>query len=126
MAYDLNAGTIRWKAPLGEDPVAANEGGRDTGILRGGERRSIVVTSTGLLFVNTKDSKIRAYDADNGKVLWSAALPAGTEGIPAMYEVRGRQYLVVPAASPQATGRQAYGSSNQISGRAYVAFALPR
>lgn len=85
------------------------------------------MTSTGLLFVNTKDGKIRAFDADNGKVLWSAPLPAGTEGLPAMYEVHGWQYLVVPAAAPQASGRQQYGAPGAgIAGRAYVTFALPK
>jgi quinoprotein glucose dehydrogenase len=127
VAYDLNQGTIRWKVPLGQDPEAEKQGAKDTGILRGGERRGIVVTSTGLLFVNTKDGKIRAYDADNGKVLWSAPLPAGTEGLPAMYEVHGRQYLVVPSAAPQASGRQQYGAPGaSTAGRAYVTFALPK
>jgi quinoprotein glucose dehydrogenase len=126
VAYDLNEGTIRWKVPLGEDAEAAKQGAKDSGILRGGERRGIVVTSTGLLFVNTKDGKIRAYDADTGKSLWAATLPAGTEGLPAMYEVHGRQYLVVPAAAPQASGRQQYGApGDSAAGRAYVAFALP-
>ena len=127
VAYDLNQGTIRWKVPLGEDPEAEKQGGKDTGILRGGERRGIVVTSTGLLFVNTKDGMIRAYDADTGKVLWCAQLPAGTEGLPAVYEAHGREYLVVPAAAPQASGRQQYGAPGAgTAGRAYVTFALPK
>jgi quinoprotein glucose dehydrogenase len=127
VAYDLNQGAIQWKVPLGRDAEAEKQGGKNTGILRGGERRGIVVTATGLLFVNTKDGMIRAYDADNGKELWCATLPAGTEGLPAMYEVHGRQYLVVPAAAPQASGRQQYGPPGAgTAGRAYVTFALPK
>ncbi len=127
VAYDLNSGTIKWKVPLGEDPMLAAKGVTDTGILRGGERRGIVVTSTGLLFVNCKDSRVRAYDADSGKVLWAAVLPADTEGIPALYEAGGREYLVVPAASPASNGREtSYGSAKGAAGRAYVAFALPQ
>src|SRR5207248_11383517 len=57
------------------------------------------VTSTGLLFVATTDGKVRAHDEETGEVLWTATLPAGSEGMPAMYEVRGRQFLVVPASS---------------------------
>ncbi len=113
--------------PLGKDPEVEKQGAKDTGILRGGERRGIVVTSTGLLFVNSKDGMIRAYDADTGTVLWCAALPAGTEGLPAMYEMHGREYLVVPAAAPQASGRQQYGAKGAGTvGRAYVTFALPK
>jgi quinoprotein glucose dehydrogenase len=126
VAYDLNKGTIAWKVPLGQDAEAAAVGGKDTGVPRGGERRGIIVTSTGLLFVNAKDGKIRAYDADNGSVLWTATLPAGTEGIPAMYKVNGRQYLVVAAASNQSSGRQQFGSATANSGKAYVAFSLPK
>jgi quinoprotein glucose dehydrogenase len=126
VAYDLNKGTIIWRVPLGQDAEAAAAGGKDTGVLRGGERRGIIVTSTGLLFVNAKDGKIRAYDADNGHVLWTATLPAGTEGIPAMYEVNGRQYLVVAAASNQSSGRQQFGAANANAAKAYVAFALPK
>ena len=54
VAYDLNTGTIKWRKPLGEDPQAVALGGKDTGMLQGGERRGIIVTSTGLLFVNAR------------------------------------------------------------------------
>jgi quinoprotein glucose dehydrogenase len=139
VAYDLNEGVIKWKVPLGEDAEAAAQGGKATGVVRGGERRGIVVTSTGLLFVNADDGKVRAYDAENGKVLWTATLPVGTQGIPAMYEVNGREYLVVTAAAPSTSGRgqevhfafeDLIGRVEQptegSSARAYVAFALPR
>jgi quinoprotein glucose dehydrogenase len=131
VAYDLNTGTIKWRKPLGEDPEAMKLGGKDTGMLQGGERRGIVVTSTGLLFVNARDGKLRAYDADNGNILWTFALPAGTQGIPSMYQVKGRQYLTVNATSPLTFGRPAGGGGAGGGGaaqvpRAYMTFALPK
>ncbi len=103
VAYDLNTGTIKWRVPLGEDARAAEEGARDAGVFMA-ERHGIIVTSTGLLFVATTDGKVRAHDEETGKVLWTGTLPAGSEGVPAMYEVDGRQYLVVPASSRINTG----------------------
>ena len=120
VAYDLNQGTIKWKTPLGEDEQAIKEGGRNTGVQRNGERHAIIVTSTGLLFVNARDGKIRAYDADNGKVLWTGTLPANTDGVPAMYQSRGRQFLVVPAASTFSYGKGgAPGADGKTRRRAY-------
>jgi glucose dehydrogenase len=54
------------------------------------------VTGSGLVFVATSsDRKLRAYDEDNGKVIWEHDLPAASEGVPAVYEVGGREYLAV-------------------------------
>jgi quinoprotein glucose dehydrogenase len=129
VAYDLNKGTIKWRVPLGEDARAATEGARNAGVFMA-ERHGIIVTSTGLLFVATTDGKVRAHDEETGRILWTGALPAGSEGVPSMYEVNGRQFLVVPASSrinsggghrlPGDTGEPAVGT------RSYVAFALPR
>ncbi len=124
-AYDLNKGALLWSVPLGEDPVAAKEGAKDTGLIRGANHRSVVVTSTGLLFVNCADGILRAYDADNGKVLWSYKLPTGSGGIPAMYEENGREYLVVPATAPPSAGRGRPSPTSDTSSRAYISFALP-
>jgi quinoprotein glucose dehydrogenase len=133
-AYDLNKGTIQWKIPLGDDPQAATEGAPadTTGLIEGANHRGIIVTSTGLLFVNCADGKLRAFDADNGKVLWSYQLPTGTQGIPAMYEVNGREYLVVGATARQGSGRTSGGgaaptqTAEELAKRAYITFALPQ
>jgi quinoprotein glucose dehydrogenase len=128
VAYDLNKGTIKWRVPLGEDAKAAEEGANNTGVFMA-ERHGIIVTSTGLLFVATTDGKVRAHDEETGKILWTGALPAGSEGIPAMYEVNGRQYLVVPASSTINSGgghrRPGDTSDPAAVTRSYVAFALP-
>jgi len=129
VAYDLNKGTIKWRVPLGEDARAAAEGAKNAGVFMA-ERHGIIVTSTGLLFVATTDGKVRAHDEETGQVLWTGTLPAGSEGIPAMYEVNGRQYLVVPASSRINTGgghqRPGDAAAAPVVGTpSYVAFALP-
>jgi quinoprotein glucose dehydrogenase len=131
-AYDLNTGEIKWQRPLGVDRMAAAAGVTDVGVPRGGQRMGMIVTSTGLLFATAKDGHIRAFDAETGDVLWTGELPRGSEGLPAMYEVDGRQYLVVGATTGLTWGKasreggpwtQADGEPNGPS--AYVAFALP-
>ena len=122
VAYDLNAGTIKWKVPLGQDAVAEAEGARDTGAFMA-EHHGMIVTSTGLIFIAASDGKIRALDEDTGKVLWSATLPAGSEGIPAMYEANGRQYLVVPASSNINSG---VGTQEAVAHRRLCARTCPK
>jgi quinoprotein glucose dehydrogenase len=130
VAYDLNAGVIKWRVPLGEDAMAAREGAKNTGAFDA-QHHGLVVTATGLLFVATTDGKLRAYDTDNGRVLWTATLPAGSQGLPSMYEANGRQFLVVPAASPinAGGGYRRPGTpappAPAVPG-AYIAFALPQ
>jgi len=126
VAYDLNSGTIKWKIPIGIEPELDAKGVKDTGVPQGGERRGLVITSTGLIFLNTRDSHIRAYDAENGKELWSAKLPSGTEGLPTLYQVNGREYLAVPAASAEVGGRGSPIPSGNTAERAYVVFTLPK
>jgi len=65
----------------------------------------------------TRDEKFRAFDARTGAELWSVKLPFGGFAPPATYEVKGRQYVVIPS-----TGG---GKLGNPMGDAYVAFALP-
>ena len=105
-AYDLNTGTIKWQVPIGTDEQAAKQGRKNTGVLRA-QRQGMVVISSGVLFCTGKDGKVYAFDVDNGKELWSYKLPTGTEGIPAMYEMNGKHYLVVCASTPLRFGKDA-------------------
>ena len=91
----------------------------------------MIVTSTGLIFIAASDGNLRALDEETGKVLWTARLPAGAEGIPAMYEAGGRQYLVVSASSSVTPGGGHPGHGNVKPDvrmdlpKGYVVFALP-
>jgi quinoprotein glucose dehydrogenase len=129
VAYDLNTGILKWKVPLGQDAVAEAQGARETGAFMA-EHHGMIVTATGLIFIAASDGKIRALDDETGKVLWTATLPAGSEGIPAMYEAGGRQFLVVPASSNVNAGGGHPGSGIPQPAsphpKGYVAFALPR
>jgi quinoprotein glucose dehydrogenase len=73
-----------------------------------------------LLFQAGGDGTLRVYDSDTGQVLWTASLPAGSRGIPAMYEANGRQFFLV-----NATSSQGGGPARTPVVPAYVAFALP-
>jgi quinoprotein glucose dehydrogenase len=125
-AYDLNEGTIRWQIPLGGVTELIAKGIKDTGSFwpRGG----VVVTAGGLIFSGTiSDATIRAYDKDSGKVLWEQVMPAGPEGIPAVFEVNGREYLAFSARPTlKALGP---GGERQTSDAAqtqgFYVFALP-
>jgi quinoprotein glucose dehydrogenase len=131
VAYDLNVGAIKWRVPLGEDAAAVSQGARNTGTF--GSRSGAAIAAGGLVFVAARDGKLRAYDEDNGAVLWTTTLPASSEGIPALYEVEGCQYLVVSASSSYSSGKRPSGAGAppvpdpRAGGLrpGYVAFALP-
>jgi quinoprotein glucose dehydrogenase len=151
-AYDLNTGEIKWQVPNGDDPATVNatttpapgtpeptggikpcsvqtpctaEGVHETGGT--GQRNGMIVTRTGLLFQLGKDGWARAYDVDTGKVLWKGKTAGQSIGIPAMYESKGRQYVVFmsPAVGGGGGGTGA-APANPIGPYGYIAFALPR
>jgi len=154
-AYDLNTGEIKWQVPDGgvTPPPGSNSnipGDSGAHMPRGGP----LVTAGGLVFVATaSDRTVRAYDRDNGKVVWKTDLPTGSEGVPASYEVNGRQFIVFPVAAGQglfpirfggpgvaapvsgapeaAAAGQARGRGGRAGGPpqppgAYIAYALPQ
>jgi len=123
--YDLNTGTIKWQVGLGDDARLAAQGVSGTGVTQ--MRSSLIVTAGGLIFTPGGDSKLRAYDTDTGKELWESVALAGTiRGGHSMYEIDGRQYILVAASGdtpPAGQWPQTNGGGTLPTG--YVAFALP-
>jgi quinoprotein glucose dehydrogenase len=75
-----------------------------------------VVTAGGLVFIAaTKDSKMRAFNKRNGKLLWETTLPAPGFATPTVYSIGGKQYIVIACGG---------GKLGTKSGDSYIAFAL--
>nr|MBI1228717.1 PQQ-binding-like beta-propeller repeat protein [Cytophagales bacterium] len=94
-AVDLNTGTIKWKVPLGEYEELTKRGIPITGTENYG---GPVVTAGGLLFIAaTSDAKFRAFDKEDGKLLWEYDLPLDGHATPSVYAVDGKQYVAISA-----------------------------
>ena len=115
-AIDLDKGEIRWQIPFGEFPELVAKGMRNTGSENYG---GPVVTAGGLIFIGATnhDRKFHVFDKLTGKLLWETLLPAAGNATPAVYELGGRQYVVIACGG---------GKSGAPSGGKYVAFALPK
>jgi quinoprotein glucose dehydrogenase len=95
-AYDLDKGVMKWQIPYGTVRSLAGKGIKDSGSFwpRGGA----VVTAGGLIIAPIKsDNTLHFYDKDTGKPVYELKLPVSPEGIPAVYEVNGREYIVISA-----------------------------
>jgi len=122
-AYDMNSGNILYQVPNGEVLPLLEKG--ITGVGAQTPRGSPVVTGGGLMFIGTaSDRKFRARDANTGTVLWEYDLDAATEGVPAVYEADGRQFVVIPVGG-QGHFVQGLGLPEPGPNR-YIAFALPK
>jgi quinoprotein glucose dehydrogenase len=125
-AYDLNTGKIKWQTPYGDLPEA---GPSDK--LRGMvyPKSGFVITAGGLILFAGNDSKLYALDKETGKLITTKDLPNGSLGVPAVYEVNGRQFvlLAVSGGNPFPDGgRLAPGGFNPpATSKSYISFALP-
>jgi quinoprotein glucose dehydrogenase len=125
VAYDLNEGTIKWRVPLGTVASLAEKGIKNTGSYRP-TRNGPVVTAGGLIFMATAgDRMVRAYDKDNGAVLWEREVESNPDGIPAVYEVGGRQYVAFYAGTTRSYNGIAWKVGNPEA-QGYYVFALPK
>ena len=64
------------------------------------------------------DRHFRAFSANGGEELWSAALTASAHALPITYEAKGRQFVVIAAGGHTRITEEAQSD-------ALVAFALP-
>jgi quinoprotein glucose dehydrogenase len=125
-AYDLNTGKIKWQAPYGDLPQA---GPSDK--MRGNAypKSGFVVTAGGLVLFAGNDSKLYALDKETGKLIFSKDLPNGSLGVPAVYEVNGREYILLAVSGGNAYPAGAYvppgGVTPPAASKTYIAFALP-
>ncbi|HEY2780631.1 MAG TPA: pyrroloquinoline quinone-dependent dehydrogenase [Steroidobacteraceae bacterium] len=110
-AVDMQRGVIKWQIPLGDAPVVhLNLGMPNIG--------GPIATAGGVIFIAaTMDDRLRAFDTESGKLLWSASLPAGGQATPMTYAIDGRQYVVIAAGGYK---------DDSARGDYLIAYALPR
>jgi quinoprotein glucose dehydrogenase len=76
-----------------------------------------------------RDSKLYALNKDTGKVITTKDLPNGSQGVPAVYEVNGREYVLIAVSGGNpfpAGGRLAPGGVHPPAiSKSYIAFSLP-
>ena len=114
-AIDLKTGETLWKLPFGQVQqwglYMPESWGSPT---IGGP----VLTRSGLIFIGgSMDARVRALDAATGKVLWKAQVDAPAVSIPAVFDYKGRQYVLFTAGGNSIIKPQV--------GDQLVAFALP-
>ncbi|MBI1387967.1 MAG: PQQ-binding-like beta-propeller repeat protein [bacterium] len=105
---DLNRGEIVWRQPLGEFAELTARGIPPTGQENFG---GPTVTASGLVFIaSTPDAKIRAFDAENGAVLWRDQMEAAGFAAPITYlGSDGEQYVVICAGGGCKPGAEPLG-----------------
>ena len=121
-AYDLNKGSIKWQIGLGNEPRLKAQGILGTGAASQ-TKTSVIPTAAGLVFATAPDNAVHVYDSANGQQLAEFPLGGNTSGSPSMYELNGKQYLLVTATAP---GPGRGGAPQTPAGpTGVIAYALP-
>ena len=79
-----------------------------------------IVTAGGVIFIAAvMDDYLRAFNIDDGRMLWEERLPAGGQATPMTYflEESGKQYLVIAAGG--------HGRVGTTGGDYLIAYTLP-
>jgi quinoprotein glucose dehydrogenase len=109
VAFDLNTGKRKWEAALGTMVPGMQTGTPNLG--------GPMSTAGGLVFsAAAMDTFLRAFDAQTGKELWKAELPASAQSTPMTYRTSNKQYVVICAGG--------HGKLGTKMGDSVVAFAL--
>ena len=114
-AYDLKTGERLWNKPFGQIQKWGFYMPESWGTITIG---GPVITASGLIFIGASmDSMVRALDLKTGEVLWKALVGAPAVALPAVYQYKGKQYVVFTAGGNSILTPKV---SDEI-----VAFALP-
>ncbi|MCI0509816.1 quinoprotein glucose dehydrogenase [Chromohalobacter marismortui] len=116
VALDMHTGDVKWRRPLGASQqygfFMPESWGSPT---IGGP----AVTAGNVIFIGASmDAKLRAYSLETGKELWEDQAEAPAVANPAVYEYKGREYVVFIAGGNSILKDQV---GDQI-----VAYALPQ
>ncbi len=117
VAVDLLGRKIAWEQPLGTiaDLAPGFVPNFEWGVPGLG---GPLMTASGIVFIGAvAESRFRAFDVDNGQLLWDSALPSPGMASPMTYTLGGRQYVVIAAGG--------HGQLTDEPGDFVVAFALP-
>jgi quinoprotein glucose dehydrogenase len=114
-AYDLKTGAQLWNKPFGQIQKWGFYMPESWGTITIG---APVVTATGVIFIGASmDSRVRAIDLKTGDVLWKALVEAPAVAMPAVYDYKGKQYVLFTVGGNSILTPRV---SDEI-----VAFALP-
>jgi alcohol dehydrogenase (cytochrome c) len=107
-AINVETGELEWKV---EQPAGT---------------LSLISTGGELLFGGDVNGRFRAYDQNNGEILWEVNLGSPVNGYPATFAVDGRQYVAISTGgSGLALGLAALAGITPGSGNRLYVFALP-
>ncbi|MGI9293916.1 MAG: pyrroloquinoline quinone-dependent dehydrogenase [Pseudomonadales bacterium] len=118
-AVDMEKGSINWQIPLGtiQDIAPAIVPNLMLGVPGIG---GPIITASGLIFIGAAvDDYLRAFNLQNGDLLWEGRLPAGGQATPMSYFLKQteKQYIVIAAGGHSRVGTTA--------GDYLIAYALP-
>jgi quinoprotein glucose dehydrogenase len=89
-----------------------------------------VITAGGLVLFAGNDAKLYALDSATGKLIFSKDLPNGSQGVPAVYELNGQEYVLLAVSGgaspyPEGADMPPGGVMPPSTWKGYMAFALP-